>query len=296
MPDRGCRWSRHGCVDGECSVVQNTNVPTENVSGAPNVSAPARHVSAVQNPGAPTGQVSTAQNANASARNVSAVQNPGVPTGQVSTAQNANASARNVSAVQNPGVPAKATAEKALMAQPAAPPEPLPVREASVRDPSPTPIRGLTGFLRGMRVAGSRLARLALSPSVRLLTFFGIGVAATLAWQSYRDVGTEAITSWCGRWAPQAASAAQVSPRSEDLVPVSPDQLKVTSLNLAAVRESIDKVATELSRLQTIEKLANELTRLQFEHAAPDRTSAPSPLVPPPPPASRPPSRPAPAH
>jgi hypothetical protein len=266
----------------------------------------------VQNTSAPTGNVSAAQNASAPARNVSPVQNAGAPTGNVSAIQNTNALARNVSAVQNTGAPTKATTENVLAAQPANALAPrsdrLPeVREASIRDPSSKPVhdfpdeprnessRRATQLRWVMHVAGSLFSRLVSSPSIRFLTFFCIGVAVTVAWQSYRVAGTEAITSWCGRWAPQASAAQNVSPRSEDLVPVSPDLLKTTSLNLAAVRESIDKVATELSRLQTIEKLATELTRLQL---TPDRTSAPSPLVPPIPPAGRPPSlsRPSPTH
>jgi hypothetical protein len=196
------------------------------------------------------------------------------------------------------------------------------MREPSVRDQSSKPVDGSAGFPIGggspvaepgnpsshragklgrvMRVARSWFAGLISSPSIRFLTFFFIGTAAASAWQSYRDAGAETITNWCGRWVPQAGPAAQnVSARSEDLVPVAPDILRMTSLNLAAVRESIDKVAAELSRLQTIEKLAAELTRLQvIERAAPDRASAPSPLVPPIPPAGKPPtpSRPSPAH
>jgi hypothetical protein len=303
-------------------VVQNTSAPTGSVSAAQNTNAPAKNVSAVQNAVAPTGNVAAAQNMNAPARNVSAVQNAGAPAGNVAAAQNMNAPARNVSAVQD----TKAITENVLAAQPANALAPrsdrLPeVRETSVRDPPSEPVHDSPGFpiderclvaepqnepsrrateLRWvMRVARSWLARLVSSPFIRFLMFFCIGVAVTAAWQSYRDAGTEAITSWCGRWVPQAASAAQNVPsRSEDLVPVSPDLLKTTSLNLAAVRESIDKIAAELSRLQTIEKLAAELTRLQVERATPDRNLAPSPLVPPIPPASKPPSpsRPSPAH
>jgi hypothetical protein len=310
LSDSDYRQSLRNAPTGNISVVQNTSAPTGNVSAAQNTNAQARNVSAVQNAGAPTVNVSSAQNTNAPTRTVSAVQNTGARTGNVSSVQDTKATAGN---------PLAAHPANALTARSDRPPE---VRASSARDASSMlvedspvfatdegslvaepwnePSRRATELRWLMCIARSWLARLVSSPSIRFLTIFCIGVTVTLAWQSYRDAGTEAITSWCGRWVPQAASTPQnVSSHPEDLVPVSPDLLKTTSLNLAGVRESIDKVAAELSRLETIEKIAAELTRLQVvERATPDRTLAVSPLVPPIPPAGRPPSpsRPSPGH
>jgi hypothetical protein len=86
---------------------------------------------------------------------------------------------------------------------------------------------------------------------VRFVTIFLIGVATTLAWQSYGGAAREVIAGWSphlGWFAPVAVPAS-----------ASPDRLKATSLALAAVRQSVDKLATEISKL------------------TPDRTSAPAP-------------------
>lgn len=260
----------------------------------------------------------------APAGNASVVQNASVPAGSVPAVQNAHASTRSVPAVQGPTAPVQNVAGQA--AHPPAPrpdrlpPDRLPqdrvpeLRDPSARDGSTAAAaahnspglpaqaaRGATGpqadsprrtnRLAVMRRAGSGLARLVSSAAIRFLMFFGTGIAVTLAWQSYRDAGRDAITNWCGWWAPPpAAPAAQNSSPSDDLVSVSPDLLKTTSQNLAAVRESIEKLTDELSRLQIAEKLAAELRlRATEQHAAPpppgNKTAAGLP------PASRPPTR-----
>ena len=97
-----------------------------------------------------------------------------------------------------------------------------------------------------------------LVPLARFLVIFFGGVAATLAWQSYSGAAREAIASLSPRlgWlAPAAAPAA-----------ASPERLKATTLALAAVRQSVDKLSSEISRLQT--------------PATADRTSAPPPSRP----------------
>src|SRR5215510_2283607 len=83
----------------------------------------------------------------------------------------------------------------------------------------------------------------------RFLIIFCIGVAATLAWQSYGDAARERIANSSPqlRWlAPQ--TVAQTAP---DMVAAtapstpSPDveQLKAVSLGLAAVRQSVEQLA-----------------------------------------------------
>src|SRR5260221_2332853 len=82
---------------------------------------------------------------------------------------------------------------------------------------------------------------------LRFLIAVGIGVAATLAWQSYGDVAREIIASsypQLGWLAPQAA-AAQAAPTTIAAATASLDQqeLKTVSLGLAAVRQPGDQLA-----------------------------------------------------
>jgi hypothetical protein len=102
---------------------------------------------------------------------------------------------------------------------------------------------------------------------VRYLIAFFIGVAAVLVWQSYGGAAREAIARWSpllGWLAPPAASVAQAAPAAS--AGASPDQLKATSLALAAVRQSVDKLATEMGKLQA--------------QGTPDKTSASPPSRP----------------
>jgi hypothetical protein len=77
----------------------------------------------------------------------------------------------------------------------------------------------------------SRLAPLALSRAPYLIAFF-IGVAATLAWQSYGGRATEMI-------APTARSSSQ-------------EQFNAISLDLNAIRQGIDRIATNLDANQDL--------------------------------------------
>ncbi len=77
----------------------------------------------------------------------------------------------------------------------------------------------------------------------RVVVIFFIGFAAGLAWQSYGGPARKAIASWSPHLAWMAPAAAPSGP--------SPDQLKATALALAAARQSIDKLATEISKLST---------------------------------------------
>ncbi len=95
---------------------------------------------------------------------------------------------------------------------------------------------------------------------VRFLMIFFIGVAATLAWQSYAGGARKAIASWSphlGWLAPAAAPAG-----------ASPERLKATSVALAAVRQSVDKLATEISKLRA------QGTSDRTSSAAPSRPGA----------------------
>jgi hypothetical protein len=88
---------------------------------------------------------------------------------------------------------------------------------------------------------------------LRFLITFGIGVAATLAWQSYGDVAREMLadSSPVLHWvAPPAGPLVQVA--SDQVIPAAPaapspdsPQLKSMSLDLAAVRQSMDQLAAQ---------------------------------------------------
>jgi hypothetical protein len=88
---------------------------------------------------------------------------------------------------------------------------------------------------------------------LRFLITFGIGVAATLAWQSYGDVAREMLanSSPVLHWvAPPAAPLVQAA--SDQVIPPGPatpspdtQQLKLMSLDLAAVRQSMDQLAAQ---------------------------------------------------
>jgi len=75
----------------------------------------------------------------------------------------------------------------------------------------------------------------------RVLVIFVVGFAAGFAWQSYGSGARKAIAGW--------------SPRLEWLAPAVPagtssERLKATTLALATARQSLDKLATEISKLQ----------------------------------------------
>jgi hypothetical protein len=87
-----------------------------------------------------------------------------------------------------------------------------------------------------------KLASLPSSMSVRYLLVFGAGIAAALAWQSWAVPVRATVAGWSPRlaWlAPGALSRGATA-----------DRVKATSLALAAVRQSVDKLATEVGRLE----------------------------------------------
>ena len=96
---------------------------------------------------------------------------------------------------------------------------------------------------------------------VRFLMIFFTGVVATLSWQAYGSAARETIASWSPHlsWlAPPAAPGAAPAGAS-------PDQLVAISRGLAVVRQSVDKLAADITKLQAIQRGALE------------RTSAPPP-------------------
>jgi hypothetical protein len=108
---------------------------------------------------------------------------------------------------------------------------------------------------------------------VRFMIFFFVGVAMTLAWQSYGNAARRIVASLTPglSWlapppvAPSAPGASASGPAA------SPDQLAAVSRSLAAVRQSVDKLAADVTKLQAAKP-----------DPAPARTSGPPASLPPP--------------
>jgi len=130
----------------------------------------------------------------------------------------------------------------------------------------------------------------------RTFIIFGLGIGATVGWQSYGDMAREMIVNaypelaWL---APQAAALAQSA--SDAAVPTAsampardPQQIEA-SLGLAAIRKSVDQLALQVAAGQ--QQLAGDIARLQAaQHDLMEKISAP------PPPAPKPAAAPAPAR
>jgi hypothetical protein len=119
---------------------------------------------------------------------------------------------------------------------------------------------------------------------MRLLITFCIGVAVTLAWQSYGDAAREMVANsspQLGWLAPQAA-VAQTAPDTIAPTKSSPDpqELKVMSADVAAVRQKVDQLAAQVAAGQ--EQMARDFaTKLgAAEQEIVDKISAPPPAVP----------------
>ena len=102
--------------------------------------------------------------------------------------------------------------------------------------------------------------------AARSLIIFCIGVAATLAWQSYGDATREMITTsypQLGWLAPQTA-AAESTP--EITAPTAPatgldsPELRSILVNLGAVRQSVDELAAQFAASQ--QQMANDIAKL----------------------------------
>jgi hypothetical protein len=122
----------------------------------------------------------------------------------------------------------------------------------------------------------------------RFLIPFCIGVAATLAWQSYGDTAREMIAGWSPQlsWlAPPAAPVAEASGLAPPAAPVaeapaapSPDQdeLKGIWFGLAGVRQRVDEIAAQLAAGQ--EQVTRDINKLQaVEQDILDKISTPPP-------------------
>jgi hypothetical protein len=86
------------------------------------------------------------------------------------------------------------------------------------------------------------LSKLVSFAFARVLMIFLLGFAAGIAWQSYGGGVRKAIAGWSPRLAWVAPTAASSGGSAE--------RLKATSLALASVRQSVDKLASEIGKLQ----------------------------------------------
>ena len=84
--------------------------------------------------------------------------------------------------------------------------------------------------------------KLVSSAFARVLVIFVVGFAAGMAWQSYGGAARKAVAGWSPRLAWVAPAAAPGSTPA--------DRLKATSLALTAVRQSVDKLSAEITKLQ----------------------------------------------
>ena len=117
------------------------------------------------------------------------------------------------------------------------------------------------------------LGRRAVRAFLRFVITLGIGVGGTLAWQAYGDDARQLMASaypeQLGWIAPQAATTA-LAPQSAPAAlasdaPATPSvdqqQLKALSLNLAAVRQSVEQLATQVATGQ--QQMTGEIAKLQ---------------------------------
>jgi hypothetical protein len=109
-------------------------------------------------------------------------------------------------------------------------------------------------------------AKRALRGLTLFLVVFCIGIAATLAWQSYGDAARAMIATSSPQldWlAPQAASLAQTAPETVTSTPAVAPSTDVQQLALAvvSVRESIDQLAAQLAAAQ--QDLGDKIAKLQ---------------------------------
>ena len=103
-------------------------------------------------------------------------------------------------------------------------------------------------LIRSVRSSRVKRALLALAG---FLIAFCVGIAATLSWQSHGDKVRGMIANLSPQlaWlAPQAAPVADAAPTAS--ASASPDQLAVISRSLAAVRQSVDKLAADITKIQ----------------------------------------------
>ena len=132
------------------------------------------------------------------------------------------------------------------------------------------------------------LGRRALRALLRFVITLGVGIGGTLAWQAYGDDARQLMASanpeQFGWMAPQAATDAVATPSAPvalaSAAPAAPaidqQQLNTLSLNLAAVRQSVEQLATQVASSQ--QQMSGDIAKLQAsEQDILNKVSAPPP-------------------
>jgi hypothetical protein len=143
-----------------------------------------------------------------------------------------------------------------------------------------------------MRKRPSLVARAARRVT-RFLIVLCIGVATTLAWQSYGDLARAMIAisyPQLGWLAPEAAPVTQTAPpdMAAGAAPPAPSadvqqlkelslSLKELSLGLDAVRQSVDQLAAQVAAGQR--QMAGDIAKLQAEISPPPQRAAAAPAA-----------------
>jgi hypothetical protein len=84
------------------------------------------------------------------------------------------------------------------------------------------------------------LGKLVSFAVVRVLLIFFVGFAAGIAWQSYGGAGRKAIAAW-------SPHLAWLAPAADG---TSADRFKAMSVALTTARQNLDKLATEIGKIQ----------------------------------------------
>ena len=150
----------------------------------------------------------------------------------------------------------------------------------------PRPALATTGLNAEIRQRGTNNERPPLRKRIarslsRFLIIFGMGVAATLAWQSHDNEIRAIIANsspQLGWLAPQAAladTAAETAPIAPATDSPENQQLEVMSISLAAMQQSIDQLTAQLVASQ--QQMASDIAKLKQDILA--KLSSPRPVV-----------------
>ncbi len=117
---------------------------------------------------------------------------------------------------------------------------------------------------------------------MRLLIALCIGVAVTLAWQSYGDAAREMIANSSPQlsWLALQTAVAQTAP--DTIVPTTPSpdpqEIKAISVDLAALRQRVDQLAAQVAAGQ--EQMTRDFTtKLKSHSSCTSARSAARPLA-----------------
>jgi hypothetical protein len=83
----------------------------------------------------------------------------------------------------------------------------------------------------------------------RLILAFGVGVGATLAWQSYGDTARQVIAGSYPQlgWLAPRAAAAQTTDGAVPAQNAADQEIKALTLSLAAMRQRVDQLAAQIA-------------------------------------------------